>query len=280
MLGILLRLAAVSASVYLLVDTGYRMLEARLWMPETPAVEDHGKALARGRPSGAELGVILERNLFGSASPSAKVQAPEVKPERQEPEPQPATIKARLLGTVSGPDGLARAVMEDPDKKRQGLYRVGDRIQGALIKEISRGRVIVRVRDRDEVLVIADASSARKAEGRPAAQRRAASSDVLVKKEDVEASFANLNELLNQMRIKPYFADGKPAGLAVAWVKPDSFFTAMGLRSGDVIQGINDSPIKSADDIMAVYKDLKVGSDISLQVLRDNKVHTINYRFE
>jgi general secretion pathway protein C len=279
-LGILLRLAAVSACVYLAVDIGYRTLEARLWMPETPAIEERGKALARGRPSSAEFGVILERNLFGSASPSAKIQPPEVKKERDESEPQPATIKARLLGTVSGPDGLARAVMEDPDKKRQALYRVGDKIQGALIKEISRGRVIVRVRDRDEVLVTAASASAGKAEAKPASQRRVSSTDVVVKKEDVESSFANLNELLNQMRIRPYFADGKPAGLAVAWVKPDSFFSAMGLRSGDVIQGINDSPIKSADDIMAVYKDLKVGSDISLQVLRDSKVHTINYRFE
>ncbi|NCO61319.1 PDZ domain-containing protein, partial [bacterium] len=70
------------------------------------------------------------------------------------------------------------------------------------------------------------------------------------------------------------------AGLAVAWVKPESFFTNMGLKGGDVIQSINDSPITGADDIMAVYKDLRIGSDISIQVLRDRKIHTISYRFE
>jgi len=284
-LKVAINLAFISTAVYLGVGLGYRVIASNIWQLEMPSIkEDSAKDFAkRGGISSPEAGSIIARNLFGSVVQ----KEPEVRhePKVEKPEPlKPSSLKASLIGTVTGSDGVSRAVIEDNEKKRQGLYRIGDTLQGAAIKEIARGMVVFRVGGRDEVLLIKDKSSG-KLEGRgvtPSGSSSAAGSrsEVTVKKQDIESSFANLNDLLTQMRIKPYFADGKPAGLAVAWVKPESFFTNMGLKGGDVIQSINDSPITGADDIMAVYKDLRIGSDISIQVLRDRKIHTISYRFE
>ncbi|RJR17063.1 MAG: PDZ domain-containing protein [Desulfobacteraceae bacterium] len=286
-LKVFFNLAFISAVIYLGVGFGYRAFGSWLWQMEMPQAQ--GQAMKgsrqRGFPSPGDFKGIVERNLFGAVAQKASPEPEEVKMEKIETL-KPTSLKVLLIGTVTGSDGGSCAVIEESDKKKQRLYRTGESIQGATIKAILRGKVLLRVGGRDEVLSIADSSSG-KAKLRPGASSQAHSasepasrSEVTVKKEDLESSFANLNELLTQMRIKPYFSDGKPSGLAVAWVKPDSFFTAMGLRSGDVIQAINESPIKSADDIMAVYKEMKIGSDISLQVLREHKVHTIDYKFE
>lgn len=284
-LKVAINLGFISAAVYLGVGLGYRVIVSNIWQLEMPFIKGASSedVTRRGKAHFTEAGSIIDRNLFGSVV----YKEPEVvhEPKAVKTEPlKPSSLKASLIGTVTGSDGVSRAVIEDNEKKRQGLYRIGDTLQGAVVKEIARGMVVFRMGGRDEVLLIKDKSSG-KLEGRAVTPSGTSSasgsrSEVTVKKQDIESSFANLNDLLTQMRIKPYYENGKPAGLAVAWVKPDSFFTNMGLKGGDVIQSINDSPITGADDIMAVYKDLRIGSDISLQVLRDRKIHTISYRFE
>jgi type II secretory pathway component PulC len=53
----------------------------------------------------------------------------------------------------------------------------------------------------------------------------------------------------------------------------------LGLHNGDIVQGMNDSSIKSPDDIMALYQKLKLGSQVELQIDRKGQRQTLNYRF-
>ncbi|MCK4468743.1 MAG: hypothetical protein KAU60_10365, partial [Desulfobacterales bacterium] len=57
-----------------------------------------------------------------------------------------------LLGTVSGTGGFDFAVIEEKNKKKQGLFREGDAIASATIIKIMRGMVVLRVDERDEIL--------------------------------------------------------------------------------------------------------------------------------
>ncbi len=104
--------------------------------------------------------IIAERNLFGLPPFDDKPKTPVVteKPEDM----QKARLSVVLVGTVSGTAGSSRAVIYDKSTGRQELYEVGDAIQGAVIKDILRGKVIVRLNGKNEVLDIADAAALRK----------------------------------------------------------------------------------------------------------------------
>lgn len=95
--------------------------------------------------------VILDRNLFGTglqsgqnmSNPLAGLSA--------------TSLDVVLLGTIAGENGDKRAIIMDRDSKKQGIYHVGDRVQGAIIKDILRGKVILSFRGRDEILDMIEA---------------------------------------------------------------------------------------------------------------------------
>ncbi|MBW2343300.1 MAG: PDZ domain-containing protein, partial [Deltaproteobacteria bacterium] len=92
-------------------------------------------------------------------------------------------------------------------------------------------------------------------------------------------SLQNINKLLSQVRVRPHFKDGREDGLEVTQIKRDSFFAGLGLKNGDIIQKINNKPIKSPDDVMIFYNRLKSGSRVSIAITRGQKSKTIKYRF-
>lgn len=94
--------------------------------------------------------VILKRKLFG---PPPKEKKP-VKIEQAAPVQLTVTsLDLTLLGTITGSPNNRRAIILDKKKKLQDIYYQGDTVQGAAIKEIQRGKIILTVNGKDEILV-------------------------------------------------------------------------------------------------------------------------------
>jgi hypothetical protein len=93
--------------------------------------------------------IILKRHLFGKSQDSKKTGT-----EQAASVPLTATsLDLSLLGTITGPPDKRRAVILDKKKKAQELYGQGDTVQGSLIKEILRDKIILTVNGKDEVLL-------------------------------------------------------------------------------------------------------------------------------
>jgi general secretion pathway protein C len=54
----------------------------------------------------------------------------------------------------------------------------------------------------------------------------------------------------------------------------------MGLKSGDIITGVNGKKIESVDDALKLYESLKSSSNVQLQLKRKGRQKTINYTIE
>ena len=67
---------------------------------------------------------------------------------------KPTELKLKLWGTITGEDGLTRAVIEDQTKREQALFRAGEEVASAKIKMILREKVVLSVNGEDEVLEI------------------------------------------------------------------------------------------------------------------------------
>jgi general secretion pathway protein C len=292
-------LIALSIIIYIGVDLFYSVVRSRLRQvddTQTIAVTPTPQAVAYQKPRVEDYQAIMKRNLFGSAD---KQPPEEVEVVEDIEALEPTSLKVTLLGTVTGTPRSAYAVIEETTKRKQGLFKVGDAIQNAVIKKILRGKVILTVGDKDEILTMDEAalptptkgqiasksgiskfrSPGRAAPKSPASKSRAGDSVITVDRSDVDESLTNINTLLSEVRIRPHFKDGKPDGLAVSRIKDGSLFSKLGLQEGDVVQAVNNNAIRSPDDVLALYKKLRAGSEVAIQVNRNGQSQTINYTF-
>jgi hypothetical protein len=112
-----------------------------------------------------DYSVITRRNLFGP--PPQEKKSTDETPAAEE-EPLEATeLEVVLMGTIGGVDQNSRAIILNKKDRKQELFKVGDSVQGALIKEIQRGKVILNRDDQDEMLDMSEASSYGSRSSRP-----------------------------------------------------------------------------------------------------------------
>ncbi|BCO09787.1 hypothetical protein GF1_21630 [Desulfolithobacter dissulfuricans] len=160
MFRVAIRLLLITTLLYGAVLFFYSRLEQRMQVPEA-ALDQRKKqpgtivAADAGPVQALDYQLIVQRNIF-----QAVVNEPLPQKEKDREEPLEATsLKLELLGTVSGNERDARAIIVDEKEKRQDIYHVGDAVQGAIIESIERGKVILRVGKRREVLLLKDRES-------------------------------------------------------------------------------------------------------------------------
>ena len=82
-----------------------------------------------------------------------------------------------------------------------------------------------------------------------------------------------------QPTMDPFFAadDGSAGyrGAEVVSVEPDSPAAEAGLVEGDLVIGVDDTPVGGAGALTGVVRGLEVGSTHQLEVVRDGSVQTI-----
>ncbi len=159
MLSLLVRLVIIALLVYVGVTFWYGRTEKTLQnlvpveKKETPAQggpkPETGKKTEQIDPQ-----VILTRNIFKAVLEAGEQPAGDL--EKDLEALAETSMKLVLLGTVSGSREDARAIIRDEAAKKEDIFQVGSDIQGALITRIERGRVVLQVDGREEVLNIKD----------------------------------------------------------------------------------------------------------------------------
>jgi general secretion pathway protein C len=240
---------------------------------EKVLTEDVTLRKVAGKPSLNSYNVISKRNLFGTKGKEVKER--EIDLENLEK----TDLNLALHGTVVRGGTLDYAVIEEKDKRKQGLFRVGDEVAGAEISRIMRGKVVLSVEGRDEILIMEESDA--KSNGiELAAVTPATKSSINVTKEEIDSALEDMSKILTEARVRPYFSEGEADGFMISRIKKGSIFQKMGIRNGDIIQGVNSEPIKSPDDMLELYKGLKSGSQITLNIKRRGKEEILEYVFQ
>jgi type II secretory pathway component PulC len=102
-----------------------------------------------------DIRIILDRNLFGPPPASSSNQQPESVAIE---DLQATSLDLVLMGTVIGGNDENRAIILEKAKKKQDIYQQGEMVQGAVLKEILRGKVILNYNEKDQILDMAEAS--------------------------------------------------------------------------------------------------------------------------
>jgi type II secretion system protein C len=283
-------LVAISVVVYLAVDIAYRVMELNTAPapPEQRAASSAPGAEAAKDPLESYT-IIMERNLFRTTDrPIAS--------DQMDPNSLEATaLQLDLYGTIAGEDGKGYAIIEERDKKRQRLYTVGDKVSGATIVKIMRNAVVLRLGEKDQVLrkkEIASTAGERRAGAGMAEQQTPPSAPGPAPRPrplsrppaaGPTGSAADLASLLTQARVIPHATagnSGKPDGVVINEIQPGSLFESAGLANGDVIQEVNGKAVSGVNDLVAMYRDLKPGTSLTVKVTRAGRQVVLNHTVE
>jgi general secretion pathway protein C len=264
----------ITAGVYLGVSAVYTISKSWLSPVAMPQVQPDKATLKPqdDHPPLSRYGAITKRNLFNT---------------------RPDTIAApaqAINGTVTGKSRRAYAVIEDTQTRQQNLYRIGDSVQDATVKLILRQKVVLSVNDRDEILGMEEAGTAKRSGSSPRVARKEASPPRLpvspnprqltLKSDQIENALENLDQLMEQARIRPHIEDGKPSGISITGIKPNTVFRKMRLRNGDIITGVNGTAIESVEDAMQIFGDLSSTPEVQLEIKRRGRKRVLNYKIE
>jgi general secretion pathway protein C len=278
----------ITAGVYFGVNAFYTIGIAWLDPGETPQAYSSKATFKQqdDHPPLSRYRAITKRNLFNT-NPDIEVPAREINVDNL----KETDLKLKLWGTVTGQDRKAYAVIEDTKTRKQNLYRIGDSIQAAKVKLIFRQKVVLSVGDRDEILGMEEIGSAKRGRESPRVARKAATAppkmpvssyprQLTLKSDQIESALENLDQLMKQARIRPHIEEGRPAGISITGIKPNTIFRKMRLRNGDIITGVNGDPIETVEDAMKIFSDLTSASEVQVEIKRRGRKRVLNYKIE
>jgi general secretion pathway protein C len=102
----------------------------------------------------------------------------------------------------------------------------------------------------------------------PDGVRKVADNKYDVKKSVLDSTLSNLNSVATQARIVPSFKNGVANGFKVFSIQPNSFYSAIGVENGDVVQKINGYEINSPDKALEIYQKLREARHVTVDLER------------
>jgi len=228
------------------------------------------------RPSFDEYKSIVKKNIFG-----IKNQGLSSKKEIAKKIIKPTKLKLLLIGTAVAGAENSIAIIRDLVKRQEKCYRVGDIVQGAIINKIDRGKVILSINGKEEVLFMKSKTqhgdnSSTISYNNEYKTTYPSGNERVVLKSKIKNSLKDLQKLMSEAKIMPYFKGGKPYGMVISNIKQGSIFEELGLKNGDIIQNINGKPLKSMDDFLIFCKNINSKYKIFLGIERQGKRKSID----
>ncbi|MCE1246572.1 MAG: hypothetical protein LWY06_08010 [Firmicutes bacterium] len=87
------------------------------------------------------------------------------------------------------------------------------------------------------------------------------------------------SRLANDIKFIPNSKDGKAYGIKISYLKNNTFFGKVGLKSGDILINANKKDVNSVEDSFQVYQMFRNEDNLSLQVERDGQIVDIPIEF-
>jgi general secretion pathway protein C len=230
---------------------------------------------------------IWERNLFNITKP--KEPDSEKKISLDKLAPAKKDLGLELVGTVVADDPkLSRAIIDNRGIKKQEAYREGDTAGKVRIKTTAKGDELLTVEVKESSKRATSYSPARQVgsssfseqQASVSPRRSARTSSISLKRDEVGAALADIDKLKEQVGLTPYMQGDEPSGFRVGNIAADSVLRKMGLRSRDVIIGVDEESITSPDQASDFFKKLADGGEVTIKLKRRRRTRQIQLNIE
>jgi type II secretory pathway component PulC len=186
----------------------------------------------------------------------------------------------QLMGTISGPATIARALIKKNTEKDPEVFRPGSAVYGFTLVRIDNARVYLRGGDKKiEVLDMfsGPAPSGDATRGSSPSPGEGRIKQTISRAELQQKVLNNMDNALAGLRAGPYRVDGRIEGFKLFRVQPNSVLYQLGARNGDVVRRVNGHPIESTEKLYQLWKSIQGDSRITIDLERGGKL--VNYDF-
>lgn len=160
------------------------------------------------------------------------------------------------------------------------VYVIGDEVEGATIVRIEPGRIVLNHNGKDEALYISIpkitvGTNNSKPIGMNSSDRNGIrkinDTQRIVSQQSLRQQLNNLPSLLRQAKAVPHSENGENLGFKVVEIQTGSIFEDLGLQKDDVIQSVNGTSVRSAEDALNAYRRLRTSKSFQLSLLRNGR---------
>jgi type II secretion system protein C len=212
---------------------------------------------------------VLYALLLALAAASPAPSAPPAPPAPSAPSGLPADLAA--VGIIAARDP-ARSVAILRAGGRTRLVAIGESAFGGRVSGIAAGVVTVEFEGRRVDLRLSAETSAPVAVARVPAPAATDPNARVLQRRDVEKRIGEeAPRILAETTLMPALDAGHVAGFTLTRVPENSLLTDAGLRAGDVLTQINDTPIDSMATLIALWPRLQNESTLRAIVLRNGQ---------
>lgn len=164
---------------------------------------------------------------------------------------------------------------------REKVYRIGDQIRADVtLAEVSWNGVVVAHGDMRQRLALTVRTSA---ENPPPGNSQAISLRAEVpaaappEADGVTTVRWHFPNFSPEVRRQGMIVPDPGGGFQLRKVMPNSLYARMGLRTGDVLRGMNGRPIDSPEQLMLLYQQLNEGGQGSVELLREGRPDALRF---
>ncbi len=266
-----------SLLVYGIVETIFKYKKVDLSkQAEKPTKED---TVFDESPEKLSLEIILKRDLFNKDDLEGNDEnyANKICP----PKTEKSSLHYKVTGIlfVQGSKNSS-LVLLSPDRvgaETSSIYKAGDKLEDSIVENIEKDRVyFVRKRCEEYLdLIYPDIYSKQKKTGTPSGsiytepgfERKG--TNTVATREWVNNEITNdLSKILEDARAIPNVVNGQIKGFAVTQIVPDSVYSKLGLKSGDIISSINGMELNDAARAIQTLNSMKNENKLELRIQR------------
>lgn len=198
---------------------------------------------------------------------------------------EPADLsRITLLGTFIG-DSLSAAMVRDGDEEKTVIE--GDSVAGMRVLRIEKDRMIVSTGSREHTVRMLygekPPAPPEKNVAREDGGSSSGASPGTVRREVSRREFAALldppDRIARDVALAPVSRDGRPYGIQMTYVKPESFMQKMGFQPGDILVNVNNKPLQVPEDGLMAYQMLKNEDKVDFRVDRNGRFFQLQIIF-
>ncbi len=183
-----------------------------------------------------------------------------------------------LLGTISGPSNIARAMILKSGEKSPGvfaLYKVSSEVSndvyGNRLVSIGDAKVYLEAGGQRVALELYAKKVVDSKPGEQAGGDGQQFNQSLSRAELKQKVFNNMDNALQGLQAGPYRVNGQIVGYRLITVRPQNIMFRLGARSGDIIRRVNGQVLDSTQKLMSMWETMKNDPKITIDIERNGK---------
>lgn len=190
-----------------------------------------------------------------------------------------------LLGTVTGPAVIARAVIKSNREKEPKIFalykinaQIDNNVYGYKLTSIDIDKVILERNGEKLILELFAKTKPEQANKRNAGAASGSNrvSTTVSRAEIKQTVMNNLDNAMKGLVAGPYRKNGKLEGYVLRRVSQENVLYKFGIRSGDIVKRVNGKELNSTEKLYSMWQNMQNETKITADVERNGRMMTFD----